>query len=86
MPEEITARLSEQISGPELSKMWESLRTGDDINTSISAPELDIHARGAEVTLRFPSGAQDRGYGKLKKAFEAAIHRFRPKVTIDWAA
>ena len=92
MPQEITARLSEQISNPELSKMWESERTtfnpgtGDGIHTPLSAPEVDIQARGNDVVLRFPTGGPDPEHRRLKDAFERAIHRYRPDVTVDWAA
>jgi hypothetical protein len=91
MPEEITARLSDQISAPELSKMWESERTtfnpgtGDGIDTHILAPEIDILARGTDVILRFPPGGEP-GHRKLKNAFERAVHRYRPDVKVDWAA
>jgi len=92
MPEEITARLSDTISQPELSKMWESERTtfttgtGDGIETWLEAPELVIAAHGKEVILTFLTDGPDREHRKLKAAFERAIHRYRPDVEIRWAA
>jgi len=92
MPEEITARLSDTISQPELSKMWESERTtfttgtGDGIETWLEAPEVVIKSRGDEVILSFLAGGRDREHRKLKAAFERAIHRYRPDVEIKWAA
>lgn len=92
MPKEITARLSKPISGPELSRMWESERTtfpagsGDGIDTRLTAPELVIHARGEDVVLTFPTGGADPDHRRLKAAFERAVHRYDPGVRIDWAA
>ncbi len=92
MAEEITARLSEQISEPELSKMWESERTtfttgsGDGIDTWLTAPEVAIDAQANEVHLSFLAGGRDPGHQKFKAAFERAVHRYRPDVRIDWAA
>jgi hypothetical protein len=84
MPQEINARLSDQISEPDLSLMWESERIA--VNAGAGAPEIDIRARGADVTLRFPSGGKDPEHRKLKEAFERAVHRYRPEVNVDWAA
>ncbi len=90
MPQEITARLSDEISQPELSKMWESERmtfttgTGDGIDTWLEAPEMVIAARGKEVVVSFPPSPQPPD--KMKAAFERAVHRYRPDVRIDWAA
>jgi hypothetical protein len=90
VPQEITARLSQTISQPELSKMWESERTtfnpgsGDGIDSWLGAPELVIAAQGNQVRLSFPS--TPRPPDKLKAAFERAVHRYRPDVRIEWAA
>jgi hypothetical protein len=96
MPIEITARLSNPISEPDLSKMWESERTtfnagsGDGIDTFLGAPELAIVSRGNEVHLSFPApqGGSDgpKQFEKMKAAFERAVHRYRPDVRVDWAA
>lgn len=89
MADIMTARLSAAIAQPELSKMWESERTtlttgsGDGIDTWLTAPELDIEARGNEVELRFPSGGE-QAHEKLKAAFERAVHRYRPDVQVEW--
>lgn len=90
MPQTLTARLSDPISRPELSKMWESERTtftggtGDGIDTRILAPEIVLETDGDEVRLSFPSGGRDPEHLKLKQAFERAIHRYRPDVTVEW--
>jgi hypothetical protein len=91
MPDLISARLSDEIPQPELSKMWESERTvfttgtGDGIETWLEAPEMVIETSGKEVQLRFLSGP-DREHTKMKAAFERAVHRYRPDVRIEWAA
>ena len=90
MPDTLTARLSEPISRPELSKMWESERTtfttgaGDGITSFSSAPEMVLETDGDLVRLSFPSGGRDPEHTKLKAAFERAIHRYRPDVTVEW--
>src|SRR5215212_6279989 len=90
MPEILTARLSGPVSQPEVSLMWESERTtftagtGDGIDTSIFAPEMVLHANGNDVTLAFPSGGNDPERRKLKEAFERAVKRYRPELTIEW--
>ena len=86
----ITARLSEPISRPELSKMWESERTtfttgtGDGVEMRVSAPELVFETQGNDVTLLFPTGGKDPQHRKLKETFERAIHRYLPHVQVDW--
>jgi hypothetical protein len=90
MPDPITARLSDEIPQPELSKMGESERTTftsgstDGIDSWLTAPEMDIDARGTEVQLRFPAGGGDQQ--KLRAAFERAVHRYRPDARVEWAA
>ena len=90
MPDTLTARLSEAISQPELSRMWESERTtftagtGDGNQTSVTAPELVLTAQGNEATLSFPSGGNDPEHRRLKEAFERAVHRYRPDVKLEW--
>ena len=90
MPDTITARLSEPISRPELSRMWESERTaftpgvGNGVISSNSGPELVFETTGEEVRLSFPSGGRDPEHTKLKAAFERAVHRYRPDVTVEW--
>ena len=92
MPDQITARFSEEISEPELSQMWETERmtfnpgTGDGIDTWLSAPELVISAHGKEAVLSFPSGGPDAGHARLKAAFVRAVGRIRPNVKVEWAA
>lgn len=92
MPDTLTARLSEPISRPELSRMWESERTafnpgsGDGIDTFRTAPEIVLEADGDEVRLSFPSGGRDPEHSKLKQAFERAVHRYRPDVIVEWKA
>jgi hypothetical protein len=89
MPESITARLSESISQPELSKMWESERTtfnpgtGDGIDTFLSAPEVVFEAQGNEVRILFP-GSVDPDNARLKAAFERAVRRYRPDIKVEW--
>jgi hypothetical protein len=89
MPDTLTARLSEPISRPELSKMWESERTtfttgsGDGIDTFLTAPELVLDTQGNDVTLSFLSGGE-ANHQKLKEAFERAIHRYLPHVSVEW--
>ena len=89
MPELIVARLSQPISGPELSKMWESERTtfnpgtGDGIDTFISAPEIVLEPNGNEVRILF-TGSNDPDRRRLKEAFERAVRRYVPDVTIEW--
>jgi hypothetical protein len=90
MPDTLTARLSEPISRPELSKMWESERSssptgvGDAIAMRVTAPELDFVTEGDRVHLSFPSGSRDPEHSKLKVAFERAVHRYRPEVRVEW--
>jgi hypothetical protein len=90
MPETLRAKLSDAISEPELSKMWESERTtinpatGDGIDTWISAPEVVLETRGQEVRISFPSGGRDPEHKKLKDAFERAVHRYRPDTRVEW--
>jgi hypothetical protein len=89
MSDTVTARLSDEIPQPELSKMWESERTtfttgiGDGIETWLEAPEVVIETNGKDVQLRF-LGGPDRQHRKLKSAFERAVHRYRPDVQIEW--
>jgi hypothetical protein len=90
MSETLTARLNGPVSQAEVSLMWESERTtftagtGDGIDTSIFAPEIVLHANGNEVTLSFPTGGRDPGHRKLKEAFERAVKRYRPELTVEW--
>ena len=85
------ARLSEEISRPDLSKMWESERTtfttgsGDGIDTFLTAPELVIEGQGRDVSLRYPGDA-DPDHARVKQAFERAVRRYKPTVEIEWAA
>lgn len=74
----VTGRLSEAISQPELSQMWESERA------ALGVPELVIESAGSQVTLRFAAGDGDAEHRKLKNVFENALHRFRPNVRVDW--
>ncbi len=91
MPTTLRARLSEELSRPELSRMWESERTtfttgsGDGIDTFLTAPEMVLDPQGNEVTLSYPADA-DADHMRVRQAFERAVHRFRPNVQIDWAA
>src|SRR5262249_4616104 len=78
MAEIITARLSEEVSNPELSRMWESQRSEN------MAPEILMEARGNEVSIRFHPGKADPGYRKLKGLFEQAVKRYRPSVQVEW--
>jgi hypothetical protein len=85
MPDTITARLSEPISRPELSRMWESEReAGDGVDMRASAPELVLETDGNDVRLSFPSGSRDPEHRKLKEAFERAVHRYQPNVKVEW--
>jgi hypothetical protein len=90
MPEVLTARLSGPVSQPEVSLMWGSERTrtnpgtGDGIDTDILAPEMVLEANGNEVRLSFPSGGNDPEHRKLKEAFERAVKRYRPELSIEW--
>jgi hypothetical protein len=84
MPDTLTARLSEPISRPELSRMWESERTGDGLTNGSTLPELVFEAAGDEMRLSFPSGGRDPEHTKLKQIVERAIHRDRPHVTVEW--
>jgi len=89
MPQSITARVSEPISQPELSRMWESERTtfnpgtGDGIDTFLSAPELVFEPQGNEIRILYP-GSKDPDQSRLKAAFERAVHRFLPDVKVEW--
>jgi hypothetical protein len=78
MTDVITARISEEVSTPELSRMWESLRL------EIRGPEIVIEARERCVLLRFHGGAGDPRFGKLKALFEQAVHRYRPACAFEW--
>ena len=89
MPQSITARVSQPISEPELSRMWESERTtfnpgtGDGIDTFLSAPELVFEVSGNEVRILF-TGSKDPDHRRLKEAFERAVRRYMPDAKIDW--
>ena len=80
MPEILTARLSGPVSQPEVRLMWESERRTD----ASLAPEIILYANRTEVTLTFPSGGSDPEHRKLKEAFERAVKRYRPELTVDW--
>ncbi len=80
MPEILTARLSGPVSQPEVSLMWESERATD----SSIAPEMVLYANRNEVTLTFPSSGSDPEHRELKRAFERAVKRYRPELTIEW--
>jgi hypothetical protein len=74
----ITARLSDEVSTPELSRMWESQRS------EMMTPEIVIESKGNEVSLRFHAGKADPGFRKLKGLFEQAVRRYRPEVQVEW--
>jgi hypothetical protein len=78
MADILTARLSEAVSRPELSRMWESQRA------ELMIPEILIEVSENSVTLRFHAAKADPGYQKLKQLFERAVHRDRPNCRIDW--
>ncbi len=80
MPDTITARLSDAISQPELSRMWETERTGA---PSASAGEVVFETNGNEVNILFP-GSVDPDCRRLKDAFERAVRRYRADVKVEW--
>jgi len=69
--------------------MWESERTtfnpgtGDGIETFISAPEVALEPNGNEVRILF-TRSKDPDRRRLKEAFERAVRRYVPDVTIEW--
>jgi hypothetical protein len=78
MAEVIRARLSEDVSRAELSRIWESERA------ETTVPEIVFESAGREVTLRFHVGRAEPGYRKLKALFERVLRRYKPACSVEW--
>ncbi len=78
MAEVIKAKLSEEVSQAELSRIWESQRA------ETMVPEIVFESAGHEVTLRFHAAKAEPGFRKLKALFERAVRRYRPACSIEW--